>query len=108
MTVEIPKLSREEFEAYPLSLSLSGIFYEADVLYTYEEYREHFDLTMNTANNNMFFFSFAGLQTFRNIQISICEGEWVMVSKNKAPAIHFVIHHPKMVEAIERFTPPII
>ena len=108
LTVEIPQLSREEFEAYPLSLSLSGIFYEADVLYTYEEYREHFDLTMNTANNNMFFFSSAGLQTFRNIQISICKGEWVMVSKNKAPAIHFVIHHPKMVEAIERFTPPII
>ena len=30
-----------------------------------------------------------------------------MISKSKAPTIHFVIHHPKLRSAIERFVPPI-
>lgn len=29
-----------------------------------------------------------------------------MISKGKSPAIHFIIHHPKLREAIENFTPP--
>ena len=30
-----------------------------------------------------------------------------MVSKGKAPAIHFVIRHPKLRAAIEGFIPPV-
>ena len=45
--------------------------------------------------------------TFRNLQILIREGQWVMVSKGKAPAIHFVIRHPKLRSAIENFIPPV-
>lgn len=45
---------------------------------------------------------------FRNIQIIILEGEWVMVSKNKFPAIHFVIHHPKMCHALENMIVPVM
>ena len=30
-----------------------------------------------------------------------------MVSKGKAPAIHFVIRHPKLRSAIENFIPPV-
>ena len=37
---------------------------------------------------------------FRNIRIVICENSYILVSKSKAPAIHFVIHHPKMVNAM--------
>lgn len=40
---------------------------------------------------------------FRNIQIQIHEGKWVMVSKNKTPTIHFVIRHSKMLNAFENF-----
>ena len=47
-------------------------------------------------------------QPFRNIQIVVNSGKWAMVSKSKAPAIHFVMRHPKMVEVIERFTPLIV
>lgn len=46
-------------------------------------------------------------QTFRNLQIFMHEGRWAMVPKNKAPAIHFVIHHPKLRSAIENFIPPV-
>jgi len=31
-----------------------------------------------------------------------------MVSKGKSPAIHFVIRHPKLRTAIERFVPPVV
>ena len=42
------------------------------------------------------------------IQILILEKNWVMISKNKCPSIHFVIHHPKLQNAIENFIPPIV
>ena len=36
--VEIPLLTREEFEVYPLNLDLSNVFCEKGVAYTYEQY----------------------------------------------------------------------
>ena len=45
---------------------------------------------------------------FRNIQITILEGSRVIVTKNKSPAIHFVIQHPKMCAAIENMVLPVI
>ena len=35
-------------------------------------------------------------------------GKWAMVSKGRSPAIHFVIHHPKLRAAIEDFVPPVV
>ena len=59
----------------------------------------------NTANYKL---TFNLNHTFRNIQISILDKHWVMVSKNKSPSIHFVIHHPKLRNAIENFIPPVV
>ena len=39
---------------------------------------------------------------FRKIQIFMHEGQWVMVSKNKSPAIHFVIEHPAIRQSMEK------
>ena len=46
--------------------------------------------------------------TFRNLQIVMHEGRWAMVSKEKSPAIHFVIRHVKLRSAIESFEPPLV
>ena len=108
MTIEVPELDREEFAAYPLALSLSGMFYETDVFYTYEEYREHLRQTLERDNGENIAVTLRKSQPFRSIQIIVNSGKWAMVSKNKAPAIHFVMRHPKMVEAIERFTPLVV
>ena len=35
-------------------------------------------------------------------------GRCAMVSKEKSPAIHFVIRHPKLRGAIENFVPPMV
>lgn len=106
---EILELSKEEFEKSPHSLFLADSFYDNEIHYTYEEYLKHLELTKeyekNTANYKL---TFNLNHTFRNIQISILDKHWVMVSKNKSPSIHFVIHHPKLRNAIENFIPPVV
>lgn len=100
-------LSPEEFAAYPVVLSLSGAFYDKELFYSYEEYLKHFQATKDFEKTHPNYrLKIAGTQVFRNIQIQIHEGKWVMVSKAKAPVIHFVIRHPKMLEAFENFTVP--
>ncbi|MGN1131743.1 MAG: hypothetical protein ACI4RL_02465 [Ruminococcus sp.] len=45
--------------------------------------------------------------TFNNIEILVKSGKWAIVTKEKAPKIHFVIRHPRLVNAIENFEPPV-
>lgn len=45
MVLALPRLTEEAFERYPMSLPLSGSFYERDIPYTYQEYLEHIDQT---------------------------------------------------------------
>lgn len=105
---EIPNLSEEEFRQYPMLLSLSGMFFENDIVYTYDDYLEHLKQTERYAERNKnYILKQASAHTFRNLQIIIHEGKWAMISKGKSPAIHFVIHHPKLRKAIENFIPPV-
>ena len=106
---EIPEISPDEFEKNPPSLQLSGVFCEKDFYYTEAEYAAHLSQTKDFANENAnYSLKLSSFQTFHNLQILIHEGHWAMVSKGKAPAIHFVIRHPKLRNAIENFIPPII
>lgn len=106
---EISKISKEDFDKSPLTLSLSNSFYEKRIYYNYDEYLEHLELTNEYVKNNKnYILTNNPNHTFRNIQISICENQWVMVSKDTSPSIHFVIHHPKLRNAIENFVPPVV
>ena len=109
ITEELPEITKEEFDQHPMSLSLFGLFYETDILYSYEEYQQHIFLTQQFREEHQNYnIKLVNICAFRNIQILIHEGKWVAVSKNKAPAIHFVIRHPKMREAIENFIVPVV
>ena len=106
---EIALPNAEEFERFPMLLSLSNIFYETSIPYTWQEYQEHLEQTRAYATSHPgYTLNESSGYVFRNLQIHIHEGKWVMVSKNKTPAIHFVIHHPRLCEAIESFVPPVI
>ena len=106
---EISNLSREDFEKAPLSLFLADSFYDKRIYYTYEEYLEHLNLTKKYEKNNKNYkLSINNNNTFKNIQILICENNWVMISKANSPSVHFVIHHPKLRNAIENFIPPVV
>ena len=92
-----------------MCLSLSGLFYPKQLFYTFAEYQEHLAQTRAyAASHANYTFTETSSCTFRNLQIQIHEGKWAMISKNTAPTIHFVIHHPKLRSAIENFIPPLV
>lgn len=106
---EISILSKEEFEEAKPFLFLADIFYDKKLYYTYEEYLEHLDLTKKYERESKNYkLSVNNNNTFKNIQILVCEENWVMISKANSPSIHFVIHHPKLRNAIENFIPPVV
>lgn len=108
ITEEIPVLSREEFEQSPMVLPLSGLFYETEILYRWKDYTEHLQLVHEYRKHNSNYHIVENTASaFRNVQIYIHEGKWVLVSKNKTPAIHFLIRHPKMRHAFENMVIPI-
>ena len=105
---EIPVISETEFNEQPMLLPLSEIFYEKDIVYTYAEYLEHMEQTITySQNNSNYTVKQNSRYPFKNIQIRILEGKWVVISKNKAPAIHFVIHNPQLRNALENMVIPV-
>ena len=106
---EIPRLSEEAFKDNPQSLSLSLMFCDENFEYTYDEYIEHLRLTKEFAKKNK---NYSVTQTkenaFVNIQITMHENEFVMISKNSAPTVHFVIRHPILRKAIENLEFPLL
>lgn len=105
---EIPDFVQENFTKNPPMLELSGIFCEEDIPYNEEEYTAHLKESMAFAEQNPnYTLKCSTAHAFHNLKIIIHEGQWVMVSKGKTPAIHFVIRHPKLRSAIECFIPPI-
>ena len=106
---EIHEISKEDFEKNIPTLSLSDSFYEGKIHYTYEEYLEHLKQTKEYEKNvENYKLNTNYNHTFKNIQVLICEKSWVMISKDTSPSIHFVIHHPKLRDAIENFIPPVV
>lgn len=104
----LPELSEKQFAETPLNLALSELFIETDVPYRYEEYLAHREQTAAFAR------AFPNLHLewetkppFRNISYTVIGNSHVIVSKNKYPTIHFVIHHRKMVQAFNNFIPPL-
>ena len=93
---EVSSLSQAEFDKHPPALDVSGAFCESDLCYTYPEYVTHLQETARfAAAHPNYTLKRTAAQAFRNLQIFLREGQWAMVSKGKAPAIHFVIRHPQ-------------
>ena len=105
---EVSVLSEAEYEKYPLVLPLAECFLEKDIRLTYEEYHACIGAAENYAKaNENYQFNLTKIKGFHNIQITCFEEKWCMISKNRAPAIHFVIHHPKLRYALENMVLPI-
>ena len=99
---EFPVLSPAAFQADPPSLALSGLFCDEELRYDASDYQEHLRLTRAfAADNPRYTAREVGRSAFHNLQILIHKGKWVGISKCKAPAIHFVIRHPRLCAALE-------
>jgi len=82
------------------------MFYTKEISYTYEEYIKHLEQTKNyTKKNNNYQLNYNNNITFSNITITITNNYYVTISKNINPTIHFVIKHPKLIEATKNFSP---
>lgn len=109
MTDSLTVLSKDEFNSNNVNLSLSTLFYEKDIKYTYEQYQKHINLTNEQSKiSKNYSFVTDNKKGFNNIEISILKNKWVVISKNKSPAIHFVIKHKKLLNAISNLVIPIV
>ena len=101
---DIVELSKENFEKNPSQLSLSYSFYEGEIYYTYDEYLEHLNSTKELAKSaKNYKLKISKSHKFKNIQILICENNWIMLSKANNPSIHFIIHYSKLRNSIQDF-----
>ena len=99
-------VTKENEFSTDITLSLENMFYDKKINYTYAEYLEHLKLTKKYAKENInYHLNYEKEQTFKNITIRVINSKYVLISKNANPVIHFVIKHPKLVEAIDNFNP---
>jgi hypothetical protein len=104
ITDELPELTEAEFGQYPLSLPLAGMFCPDELRYTYAEYQAHLKLTHEFERTHTGYSLVCSPRAaFRNIQISILLGGYVLITKTKHPMIQFVIRHRSLCAAIENF-----
>lgn len=106
LTDYIYKNKKSEFNSDENYLLLNNMFFDKNVTYTYEEYNEHLKSTRNYAKRMQNYEIIENdYKTFKNITITICDTNYVIVHKNANPTIHFVIRHPKLANAIKNFNP---
>ena len=99
-------IKENEFKNDTPSLSLNNLFFNEKINYTYKEYMEHLKQTNKYAIKvNNYEINYVDNKTFKNITITFIKNHYVIISKSSNPTIHFVIEHPKLVEAIENFNP---
>lgn len=106
---EINEMSPNDFINKNISLSLEDIFYNKIITYNYSEYAKHLKSTKEFAENNPNYnLTISKDNIFHNIKITIVKNNFVIISKSADPIIHFVIKHPKLRNAIEKFSAPIM
>lgn len=98
--------NEKEFNENKPILTLNNMFYTKEIYYSYKEYKKHLELTQKYAKNNLNYeINKLKNRTFKNITISILLNNYVIISKNTNPTIHFVIRHKKLTDAIKNFNP---
>ena len=96
--------NKKDYKENENYLLLSNMFYSKNITYSYEEYKEHLKSTKEYAKNNKNYKVIENrFTTFKNITITICGNNYVIIHKNANPTIHFVIKHPKLVDALKNF-----
>ncbi len=100
---------KSTFDKDNIYLSLENIFYKDKIKYTYEEYKEHLKNTRDYSKNNKNYkININSTKTFNNISINIVKDNYVVITKQDFPTIHFIIRHPKLIEAINNFNPLVV
>ncbi len=94
----------ERYDGASYRLSVSTMFLEKDISCTYQQYMRHMEETKRYVDGHEgMMVKTVSDAPFRNIQIMVHQGKLALISKSKAPAIHYAITQPNMVRAFEQF-----
>ena len=96
--------TKDDFINNEIYLSLENLFTDKKIKYNYDEYLEHLEELEKFKNKN-YKVVYMDNKTFKNITVTILEKNFVLISKNANPVVHFVIKHPKLIDAINNFNP---
>ena len=96
--------TKDDFINNEIYLSLENLFTDKKIKYNYDEYLEHLEELKKFKNKN-YKVVYMDNKTFKNITVTILEKNFVLISKNANPVVHFVIKHPKLIDAINNFNP---
>lgn len=108
VSISVPYLTEEEFIEAPPLLELSRMFPGSGYTYTYAEYAKHLTMTEEFAKKHRnYSVNRSKHNPFGNINITIHEKKFAVISKNTVPSIHFVIRHPILRDAIENLNFPV-
>lgn len=100
---EVPLVSKEDFEKCPLFMQLPGGPLPFDLPYTYEEYLEQLEVSREYAKKNKNYRLVENPNsTFRNINIIIYRGEFIWISKMRAPSVQLIVRNAELREAFEK------
>ena len=103
----IYNVSKDNFKDNNVYLTLSNSFFDKRISYSYNEFLEHYNSTINYKNKN-YIITQSKEKNFDNIDITIVDEDYVILSKSANPIIHFVIRHNKLVKAIECYNPVVV
>ena len=105
---EIKIHSESEFKTNPCFLDLSKYYYNQKILYTYEDYLAHIELTKEYQKKHKnYIYKTNKKNIFNNINIYIIDHKQVIISKINPPITNFVMYHPMLITAIQNFVAPI-
>lgn len=97
-------LNPSEIEPEKETLMLGEVFEDAKLFYTREIYERHIkEMELFAEQHENYSYGIQKEKGFKNMQIQICEGQYVIISKNHEPIINFVIENPQLRSAIENF-----
>ena len=105
---EIYYLSENGFRKENPILDLSSMFCDKKIYYSLETYKEHLNLIKEYKKiNKNYDYKLSTTSVFKNIDIRIISNKEVIITKTNNPVTHFVINHPKLINAIMNFKVPI-
>ena len=105
---EISIMNENDFNNNKCILDLSKYYFDKEIKYNYNEYKEHIELTKNFKKDNKnYSFKTSDKNIFKNISVYIIENKQVIISKINKPITNFVIYHPQLITAIQNFKAPI-
>lgn len=100
---EVPLITKEEFEKAPIFMQLPGGPLPFDLPYTYEEYAEQLEISREYARKNKNYKLIENPNSpFRNINIIVYRGEFIWISKMRAPSVQLIIRSAELREAFEK------